>query len=121
MSARTIGFACVVAAVLFEALGQLAFKRGAEQASSEDNLVVQAARWWRNRAVLLGIGCFIIEAFVWTMALRRLEVSMAFPAGSLSFVFVALLARFFLQEEVGLQRWIGIWLILGGVVLIGIS
>ena len=76
---------------------------------------------WRNRSVAVGIVCFAIEAVLWTMALRLLDVSVAFPAGSLCFVFVALLSRLWLQEQVGLERWIGVGLILGGVVVIGLS
>jgi undecaprenyl phosphate-alpha-L-ara4N flippase subunit ArnE len=55
------------------------------------------------------------------MALRLLDVSIAYPASSLCFVFVALLSKFWLQEQVGLERWIGLGFILGGVVLIGLS
>jgi undecaprenyl phosphate-alpha-L-ara4N flippase subunit ArnE len=55
------------------------------------------------------------------MALRLLDVSIAFPASSLCFVFVGLLSKFWLQEQVGLERWVGLGFILGGVVLIGLS
>lgn len=121
MSAHLSGIACVCIAVLFEAFGQLAFKRGADSASSEGGGLSQVWRLWRHRAVILGIACFAMEAVLWTMALRLLDVGVAFPAGSLCFVFVALLSQFYLHEHVGRERRLGVGLILGGVVLIGMS
>ena len=55
------------------------------------------------------------------MALRFLDVSIAFPASSLGVIFVSLLSRFWMREQVGFKRWIGVGLILGGVVMIGLN
>ena len=121
MSLRLLGLTFVTMAVLFEAVGQLAFKYGAENARAEGGIGGLFRRLWRHRSVVLGIMCFAIEAVLWTMALRLLDVSIAFPAGSLCFIFVALLSRFWLKEQVGLERWIGVILILGGVIMIGLS
>jgi multidrug transporter EmrE-like cation transporter len=121
MSLRMMGLAFVVTAVLFEALGQLSFKYGAESARADLSKWGPFRRLWRNRSVAIGIACFVGQAVLWTMALRLLDISVAFPASSLCFVFVALLSKFWLQEQVGLERWIGLTFILGGVVLIGLS
>jgi undecaprenyl phosphate-alpha-L-ara4N flippase subunit ArnE len=121
MSLRVLGLTFVTIAVLFEAVGQLAFKHGAEIAHADVSKWGPFRRLWRNRSVGLGIACFVAQAVLWTMALRLLEVSIAFPASSLCFVFVGLLSKFWLQEQVGLERWVGLGFILGGVVLIGLS
>jgi len=121
MSLRLLGLTFVTIAVLFEAVGQLAFKHGAERASAD------ASKWgpfrglWRNRSVAVGIACFVAQAVLWTMALRLLDLSIAFPASSLCFVFVGLLSRFWLKEQVGVARWVGLGFILGGVVMIELS
>ena len=121
MSVRLLGITCVLIAMLLEAFGQLALKRGADSALTEGGGLAQVARLWRHRIVIFGIACFVVEAVLWTMALRLLDVSVAYPAGSLCFVFVTLLAQFYLHEQVNRQRWIGVGLILGGVMLIGMS
>lgn len=121
MSIRVMGLVLVTLAVLFEAVGQLAFKHGAESAHAETSKWGPFRGLWRNRSVALGILCFITQAIFWTMALRLLDVGIAFPASSLGFVFVALLSRVWLQEQVGLERWVGLGLILVGVVLVGLS
>ena len=40
------------------------------------------------------------------------------PLYSLSYVLIALIGQFFLNEEVTMQRWIGILAVLAGVVLL---
>jgi multidrug transporter EmrE-like cation transporter len=109
----------VVAAVLLEAYGQLLFKRAAEGNTGGASPLVLLRLVWKNPQISAGITCFILEAALWTLALRCLPVSVAFPAGSMCFVFVALISRIWLGEQVNAQRWIGIVLILGGVALIG--
>jgi drug/metabolite transporter (DMT)-like permease len=121
MSPRLVGLCYVTFAVLFEALGQLSFKVGAESASAQNNTLGLLRSVWRQRAVVLGVAFFAVEAVLWTTALRLLDVSLAFPAGSLCFVFVVVLSRLWLHEQISYERWIGVSLILGGVVLIGLS
>ena len=121
MSLRLLGLTFVTMAVLFEAVGLLAFKHGAESARVDGSIENFFRRLWRMKSVAVGIACFAVQAVLWTMALRLLDVSIAFPAGSLCFVFVALLSRFWLREQVGFERWIGVGLILGGSAMIGLS
>ena len=46
------------------------------------------------------------------------ELSKIVPLYSLSYVLIALIGQFFLNEEVTMQRWIGILTIITGVVLL---
>jgi drug/metabolite transporter (DMT)-like permease len=55
---------------------------------------------------------------IYTGALQFVEVSTAFPIGSVAFVVVAILSRRFLNEPVTRPRWIGIGLIIVGVSLL---
>ena len=65
-----------------------------------------------------GVVLFILQALIYTGALQFVEVSTAFPIGSIAFVIVAVLSRRFLQEPVTGTRWIGIGLIVVGVTLL---
>jgi undecaprenyl phosphate-alpha-L-ara4N flippase subunit ArnE len=121
MSLRLLGLAIVIMAVLFEALGQLALKHGVEGTRVGGRIENLLRRLWRSRSVAVGIMCFAVQAVLWTMALRLLEVSIAFPASSLCFVFVALLSKLWLKEQIEFERWIGFGLIMGGVAMIGLS
>ncbi len=121
MNPRILGLIYVTLAVLFEALGQLAFKHSAENAHADDGILGLLRRLWREKSVALGIVCFAVDAVFWTLALRLLEVSLAFPTSSVGFVFVVVLSRLWLQEYISSERWIGVSLILAGVVLMGLS
>jgi drug/metabolite transporter (DMT)-like permease len=66
-----------------------------------------------------GVAFFIVQMGLYSVALRYLGVGAAFGIASLSFVMVALLSKFVLREAVTPIRWLGICLIVTGIVLIG--
>jgi undecaprenyl phosphate-alpha-L-ara4N flippase subunit ArnE len=68
-----------------------------------------------------GLAGFAIEAVVWTFALRYLEISVAYPMASLSFVMVLFLSRLCLSEKVNKTRFAGVLLIIGGTCLVGLN
>jgi drug/metabolite transporter (DMT)-like permease len=70
--------------------------------------------------VLLGLASYVVEIALYTAALHYLDLSVAFPLGSLCFVGVALLSTLFLGESVGRTRWLGVGCILAGTVLVAL-
>ena len=58
---------------------------------------------------------------VWIVALSRVEVSIAYPMLSIGYVVNAVLAWWLFGEEVNAQRWLGIGVIIIGVVLVARS
>lgn len=121
MSARILGLSFVIASVAVEALGNIFFKQAAELNGPAMRPLALLRTGWQDKNILAGIACFIFEIMLWTLALSHLPVSIAFPAGSLSFVFVTMLSRIFFQEQVDVMRWTGVALIIGGVILVGIK
>ena len=71
--------------------------------------------------VLLGLCFYAIGALVWIAVLSRLDLSVAYPFLALNFVLVTLVARFFLGESVPPLRWLGILVIIGGILLVAKS
>lgn len=51
----------------------------------------------------------MLAAFSWG------DLSIVFPVGAFSYVFTALMAKFYLQEDVNILRWIGTFIIICGV------
>jgi undecaprenyl phosphate-alpha-L-ara4N flippase subunit ArnE len=103
MSTDPRGLALLLAAVAVESLGQMALKVGSAG---------------RPRWAVLGVLLYVGEIALYTLALHRLPVSVAFPVGSLCFVGVAVLSRLFLGEAVGGIRWLGVGFIVAGAVLV---
>ena len=65
--------------------------------------------------VWLGIIIYALNFFIWIIILYRVDLSIAIPVGSVSYIFIPIIAIFFLHEHVGLTRWIGIMLIVSGI------
>ncbi len=107
MNVKLFGLMLVLLAVTFESVGQLFLKKGA---------ITNGI----NRWVAIGIAFLVVEVFFWTSVLHNIDLSMAYPMGSLSFVGVTLLSSFILKEKVSLKRWLGVGLIVGGTTLVGV-
>lgn len=106
MSEATIGVLLVCVCAVGEGAGQLAFKLS----------VTRPVRhyYW----IAAGLVFFILDAVLYSLALRYLAVNIAFAIGSLGMVSIAIMSRFFLKERIVPIRWIGILLIAAGTVLI---
>ena len=121
MSLKPLGMICIVLASAIEGVGQLAFKRAATESGSHDALAGLHALTRTPGWIGFGVLCFVIEAILYSVSLRLLDLSLAFPAGSLTFVSVVLLSRLWLREAVGPRRWAGVGLIISGAILLGFS
>jgi multidrug transporter EmrE-like cation transporter len=62
-----------------------------------------------------------VSVVVWIMALSRVEVSIAYPMLSIGYIVNALLAWWLFGEAVGVQRLVGIGIIIVGVIIIARS
>jgi drug/metabolite transporter (DMT)-like permease len=109
MAEALIGVGLVILASIIEGVSQTFFKKSA--------LVAVRKKYW----VAGGVALFIVQALIYTGALRFVEVSTAFPIGSIGFVVVALLSQRFLGEPVTGTRWTGVVLITLGVALLALQ
>ena len=70
--------------------------------------------WW-----LLLSGISLISAtFLWAYILKHFEFSVAYPVTAFAYVFGMLAAIFIFHETVSITRWIGVGLIILGVLFI---
>ncbi|GHT01302.1 hypothetical protein AGMMS49525_01650 [Bacteroidia bacterium] len=70
--------------------------------------------WW-----LLAAGiCMAGATVLWLYIVKHFDFSMVYPMISLSYVFGMLAAVYIFHETVPMTRWVGVLLIMGGVVLI---
>jgi multidrug transporter EmrE-like cation transporter len=102
MSAKLIGMLLVLACTVVEGLAQICLKQSSRQPAA------------RIRWIVVGIALFLVEAVLYTAALQRLDVSVAYSLGAMSFVFVALGAAWLLGETLSMTRRLGIVCIVAG-------
>jgi len=58
---------------------------------------------------------------IWSTILTKIDLSVAVPIASFSYIFVPLVSIIFLGERITLLRWVGILLILTGVIFVSLS
>ncbi len=71
-----------------------------------------------NVAVLGAIGCYVGSFLSWMLILRRSSLSLAFPLSSLVFVVVLLGSWLGLGEHISPLHWVGVGVIIAGIVLL---
>jgi len=101
-----LGILLVISASVVDGFGQVFLKMATKRDTANGG--------WR----VLGLGFFGVQALMYAWSLRYLEVSTAFPLGSLSFVSVTLLSQWILRERVDRVRWVGAIFILIGSSLV---
>ncbi|MEP0843739.1 MAG: EamA family transporter [Phycisphaerae bacterium] len=72
-----------------------------------------------NWVLILGLFCFAANVVLYIFALKEIKISVAYPIMvSCGFAIIALVAWRFLHETLGPSQWLGVMLILVGVVLV---
>ena len=69
----------------------------------------------------LGLFSVLLMFTLWSTALSKIDLSVAVPVCSLSYITIPLVAQFFLHEKISPLRWLGILIVLFGVVLVSMS
>ena len=122
---NAVSFALVLFGVLLNAAAQLLLKAGTNSIGhfefSSANLVPIGWKVATQPYILGGLMCYAISVVVWIMALSRVEVSIAYPMLSIGYVVNAIAAYLLFGEAVGIQRLVGIGIIVVGVYIVARS
>ena len=63
----------------------------------------------------LGIFFYALTFFIWIVVLAHVDLSMAMPLASTSYILIPFMAMIFLHESIAPLRWIGIFFIILGI------
>ena len=74
-----------------------------------------------NAFLLLAYACMILQGIVWILAVRRFDLSFAYPFMSLSFILVLVISYFVFNETITLWKAAGSLSIILGVVSISLG
>ena len=115
--------ALVLANVLVGAVGQLMLKVGMTQvgrigAEQVSHPVETLVRMFTTPLILVALPLYGGAMILWLVAISRLDLSFAYPLLALAFVINPLLARLLLGESIPWERWVGIFVICIGVVIV---
>jgi drug/metabolite transporter (DMT)-like permease len=108
----------VVATVLSDLLQSYEMKRSGEQAVDARGLGRLLRMIVSRRYLVLSIVCMAVSFFAFMALLQIAPLSFAVPASAATFVLETALAKFVLNERVGMRRAAGALLVLSGVLLL---
>lgn len=115
----------ILPAILFSTTGELFFKMGMNRIGgfefSPAALKQVLPRIVSSPFIWAGFVGFGLGAVVWLAVLSRVPLSLAYPILALSYLVVVVEAWLFLHERVTRQRFLGVLVIVIGVVIVGLS
>ena len=94
--------------------GTLVGAGGFKGAPDADGIVEQFLRL----PTLAGLGCYGLAAICYTLSLRAIPLSIAYPSVSASYVIVVVVSHLLWKEPLGLQQMAAVLLISGGIGLL---
>lgn len=94
---------------------QILYKTGANKLSWDIYSIIT------NWHILTGLILYGLGAILVIFALKGGEVSVLYPIVTSSYIWVSLASGYFFNEVIGFFRWIGIGLIIIGIILITIG
>ena len=115
------GFSVIMAVVVLEVVGQVAFKRGAThvlRASREQRVF----RYWYDLLlepwIQFGIAVNVVTLLFWVAALTLIPLSIAYPLASLSYCGVAIGGHYWLGEKLDRRSVAGVAMITIGAAFV---
>ncbi len=118
-----INYLLFAASLLLAVAGQLLMKKGMTAFGSFpiSQMLVKIIPMFMNPYVFFGFACFGLSSIFWLAVLSRFEISLVYPMVSLAYGVVAIASLILFKENVTMIRWVGIGVIILGVVLISRS
>ncbi|HXY54548.1 MAG TPA: DMT family transporter [Nitrospirota bacterium] len=111
-----------LSAAVGESLLSFGMRRyGSMNLAEPSHWLVLISSVFRNPYVFLGIVFLSIFFFLYLAALSWADLSFVLPLTAVSYLFAALLAKFFLKEEVSWHRWAGTIIIVIGIALVALG
>ena len=110
-----LGMFIIFFATIVGSLGALCFKLTSNNARKNILCLLKEPTFH------MGFFCYGLASLIYVFALRFGDLSSLYPVAGLSYIWVSLLSVKFLNEKMNGYKWVGIFLILLGVVFIGVG
>ena len=113
----------IIVAVCISSLGQILLRRGMSGSGFELSVLdtTTILNLIRNFYVMSGLLVYGLSFILWLYVLSHVQVSYAYPFVRLSYPIVMILSNVFLKEPLGKGLWIGVFFILIGTTIIGVT
>ena len=105
--------------LLLMTVGQVLFKLAAENVDLVANGIIRSFVF--NYYLVVAVAMYMVATLFWVWILKLMPLKQAYPLNALGFIIVPIFAYFIFKETLTLQYWIGVSLIVLGVLTINFS
>lgn len=113
-----IHWVLLLVGVLMSAAGSFFLKMGAVQIQYDEGVADIVRQVIFNWKIFVGVWMYFIPVLIWIFLLKKVELSFLQPLFSMVYVVTPILASVFLHENVTNARWLGIGVIVFGVIIV---
>ena len=113
MSTKLWAIGIILFSTLLTSTAQLFYKFAADKLSFDILSLIT------NYELIIGIVLYAIGGILLILSFRGGEVSVLYPIFATSYIWVSFLSIYFLSESMNVFKWVGIFTIVSGIILIG--
>ncbi|MDP6138746.1 MAG: EamA family transporter [Candidatus Woesearchaeota archaeon] len=113
MSTKLWAMGIVLGSTLLTSTAQLFYKFAAEKLSFNILSIIT------NVNLLVGMVLYAVGGILLIISFRGGEVSVLYPIFATSYIWVSFLSIYFLGEVMNIFKWLGVFVIIAGIILIG--
>jgi|TARA_B100001964_G_C14213824_1_gene591716 drug/metabolite transporter (DMT)-like permease len=113
MATKLWAVGVVLFCTLLTSTAQIFYKFGAAKLSFNIMSIIT------NYELIMGLVLYAIGGILLILSFRGGEVSVLYPIIATSYIWVSFLSIYFLNELMNLFKWLGVFTIVAGIVLIG--
>lgn len=111
---------------MLETFTQFCFKKGALTRSGFEIKIISdifnfLLGVFSSGFLWLGLLSVVLTFVIWSTVLSRVDLSVAVPVASFSYILIPIVSIIFLHEKISILRWSGIFFILLGVIFVSLS
>lgn len=105
----------VILGTIIGAFGALLLKMGSQ------NFTLNIKKLITNYKLFFGLVLYAISTIPFIIAIKNSQLSLLYPIVSASYIWVALLSIKFLKEKMNKFKWLGIFIIIIGIIVITLA
>jgi uncharacterized membrane protein len=116
MATSILSIILILFAAVINALGPIYIKK-----STAKGFSFKPKKMLKNKNLIKGTSFYLLSAVLFIPALKWGEISVLYPIGATTYIWVCLFSTRMLKEKMNLLKWAGIALILLGISFISIG
>jgi multidrug transporter EmrE-like cation transporter len=119
-SIRASAYVALAVSIIFNTVALIAIRTVVGELQDLSMEISLGLLWLALTDIWFWVGglSFVTGMYFWIISLKSIDLSLAYPTSSVSYVIIAVISYYVFQEPVTIARIVGMFLVIGGVVLL---